>query len=443
MNQDSISFLSQEALPTNGIPLFYDIFNVSSHLSQIEVVAPANIVNKIFDLTVELCKSEVQVSGFNSVPGVYLKEHYKNEIEAAVKSFLLHYFILDFVIEKIIETKVHMASYPRLIKMNQDERGNILFLFDISLANKIEIKEWKYFPFKPPRRKNYKDLDKQVDIFLRKELECTKKSSTDTVEPGDWICFEALLVDRDKNVVFDSFKQDLWIRVDFQSFADIANKYFIGKKEGDSFIIDYLPISKGFEDNLFEKHSFLIKIKEVVKGNVFLLSDFKINFKLKNKVEMHEKLVEVFSFRNDISQRRAIIEEMFHIFFSKHRFEVPKHLVIRKQEDLLAVLKNKPDYSVYKQNKDFEDQVERLAERILKEEILIDQIASSENMEVDSKDIKCYLNLLCNSRLKEFIYFKPGNDLFEEGSIPVKDVSLKQICRREKTLNFILYTLTK
>jgi len=154
-------------------------------------------------------------------------------------------------------------------------------------------------------------------------------------------------------------------------------------------------------------------------------------------------LIEVFSYRNDISQRKAIIEEMFNLLFSKHRFEVPKHLIIRKQEEILSSLKKRPDYQVYKLNKNFTDQVALLGEKQLKEEIIIDQIASHDNVKVDTRDIQNYLNLFANHRLKEFVYFKPHQESFEDSTSPIHNSLLKQFCRREKTLNYVLYHLTR
>jgi len=441
---------SDFSVPFQGINLdipldlvSFNFHHVSSHLGKINVLAPDDIVKKVFDLTVNLYKKEIQVLGFSVAPDSYVKEHYRDEIDSAVKNFLLHYFVLDFIIERVIELKIPVASYPRLIAVEDIFQVGVNFTFDISLADNLEIKEWKYFPFKSPRRKNYKDLDKQVDIFLKKSIEGIKKIKYDVVEDGDWVYFEVILTDNDNKIILPFYKRCFWLKINPQSFTVIVSKYFSNKKNGDSFCIDLLPLSKDFEDNIFERHNFFVTIKDIVKGNVFLVNDFRSVFKLKNKVELHEKLIEVFSFRNDVSQRRSIIEEMFHLFFSKHRFEVPKHLVIRKKEDLLLFIKKRPDYLVYKQNLDFEDQVERLSERILKEEILMDQIAGNEDIIVDSKDIKCYLNLLCNSRLKEFVYFRPLNEAFDESIVPIHDTLLQQTCRREKTLNHILYTLTK
>jgi FKBP-type peptidyl-prolyl cis-trans isomerase (trigger factor) len=216
------------------------------------------------------------------------------------------------------------------------------------------------------------------------------------------------------------------------------------KKIGDTLITEHLPLQNEFSSiNNCHQYKFLITIKKITKGKNLCLESFKHNFKLKSKLEVHKKLIEVFSYRNDVSQRKAIIEELFHLLLSKHRFEVPKHFIMRRQEDILHALKQHPDYQVYKIQPDFSRQIELLAEKQLQEEILIDQISYKENIKIDEKDTHHYLHLFNNNRLKEFIYFKPVLEKIEDSQQPLQIGILKQSVLREKTLNHIIHVLTK
>ncbi len=153
--------------------------------------------------------------------------------------------------------------------------------------------------------------------------------------------------------------------------------------------------------------------------------------------------MEVFSYRNDISQRKNIIEEIFNLLLSKHRFEIPKHLVLRKQEEILFNLTSQPDYHVYKSQKDFLKCIELLAEKNLKEESLIDQIAYHENIKIDTSDIQNYLNLLNQKRMCEFVYFKPPIEKIEDLHTPFSHSIIYHTVLREKTMNYVIYNLTK
>jgi len=159
--------------------------------------------------------------------------------------------------------------------------------------------------------------------------------------------------------------------------------------------------------------------------------------------DIHNKLMEVFSYRNDISQRKTIIEEIFHLLLSKHRFEIPKHLILRRVEDILLALMKQPDYQVYRSQKDFLFQVEQLAEKQLKEEIIIDQITFSENLKIDLRDMQQYLHLFNNKRLREFVYFKAFIEKPDDLDTPINAHLLGQTVLREKALNHIIHTLTR
>ena len=50
---------------------------------------------------------------------------------------------------------------------------------------------------------------------------------------------------------------------------------------------------------------------------------------------MNRKLIEVFSYRNDISQRHAMVEEALKVLLSKHKFTIPNYIILRYQEILL------------------------------------------------------------------------------------------------------------
>ena len=152
--------------------------------------------------------------------------------------------------------------------------------------------------------------------------------------------------------------------------------------------------------------------------------------------------MEVFSFRNDESQRRSTIEEVFHLLLSKHRFEVPKHLVLRRQEDLLLSIMKQPDFHVYKAQPDFEHHLELLAEKQLKEEILVDQISHQENIRDEIADAQHYFHLFGNRKLYEFLYFKPVVARLDQFNVPFNVALLQQTFTREKTLHYIIHAMT-
>ncbi len=416
---------------------------ISSHLMKIRVEINDEITKHVYAETVRFFKQK-QFDGFdfNKVPNEYLEEAFNTEIIKKLKAYLFRHHVIDALIAELTAQKIPYANYPRLADIEFSPNTPAIFHFNVSLADQIELKEWKHFAFKIPRRKRYKDLDKQVLLFIEQEVAAYKKHNLEMIEESDWVCIEIKLLDQNDVPHPAPLASLFWIKIKKTEFPDQFKTILLGKKTGESFITNHMDFDEDSNNIDSPYYNFLVSIVTVIKGSCLSLETFKQTFKLKNKIEIHNKLMEVFSFRNDLSQRKTIIEEMFNLFLAKNRFEVPKHLVLRRQEDILLVIMKQPDYHVYKSQKDFVDQIESLAEKQLKEEILVDQIAYQENIKIDMRDMQSYLNLFNNRRLKEFIYFKPTFEKIEEIDAPLNASVLAQAVIREKTLNYILHTLT-
>lgn len=417
---------------------------ISSHVIKIRVEIDPKIVETVYTETIHFFKQK-NYEGFdyNKIPLDYIEDNFIGEINTKLKSYLFRHLVTEYIMTEIMKQKIAFANYPRLINIEIAENRQITFFFDLSIADSIELKEWKHFAFKSPRRKRYKDLDKQVHQFIEQESDPKITIKNDTIEESDWVLFETTLLDQNFNPTPYNITSGFWIKIKKSEIPDNFKTLFIGKKLNESFITNKFDLDDFSNDFDNKYYNFLITINNIIKGSSTSLELFKQTFKLKNKTELHNKLMEVFSYRNDLSQRKTIIEEVFTLLLAKHRFEVPKHLVLRRQEDILSTIIRQPDYQVYKAQQDFIKQTESLAEKQLKEEIIIDQISYQENIKVEPKDILQYLHLLNNKRLKEFIYFKPSFEKIDDVEIPINNCLLAQSVMREKTLNFIIYALTR
>ncbi len=376
------------------------------------------------------------------VPQDFIQSRYESSITQSAERFGLRYLALDFLMQELWKHKLLVVHTPRLSSITHSDDA-ISYDFRISAIESPKLENWQHFPFKSPRRKLYKDLDKQVEVFIDREGELFKKKQLEVVGEGDWLELEIKLVNNDKVPLFDGLTNRYWFKFSTQYVSDPFRQAFAGKKIGDSFTIKSLQLNDGLDEFLSDRSTHLVTIISKSKGENFSVELFKSMFNLKNKVDVHKKLIEVFSFRNDISQRRSIIEEIFNLLLSRQRFEIPHHLTLRKQEDLLASVRRLPDYRVYKAHKKFEKQLETLAEKQLREEALIDSIAQQENLKITNSDLKGYLHLFNHDRLREFVYFRPAIENFDELNYPIPERILNMAVLREKTLNFIITTLSR
>jgi len=433
------------AIISNNNILDFKVVNKSLHLSNAIITVPANIVDTLYQEAVINQQNHVQTDGFQrgNIPLSYIQQNFKTNLINHLKEFILKYYVINFLYLKIHSQKIMTPGEPRLVSITLEPNQDAQFNFEWTQANPIIIHEWKYFPFKAPKRKNYKDLDRQVETFIKKERNNLKNWHNEGLVIGDWVNFTIALAKQDNTIFFPQLTQNFWFKLDNEELESPLRKLFLGKKKGDLFYTTDNGLHEYFSDQLSISYNFCIKIIDIVPYHYFCFEKFKYHFRIKTNKDMHKKLIEVCSYRNDISQRLAMIEEALKLLLYKHPIITPKQLILRQQNILLRSIRENPDYNVYRKQKDFQKQVQRLAEKQIKETILLDQLAYHENIAINNEDIKGYLNLTNRPRMKEFIYLNLPNFKREESAVPIPTEELKHTCLRDKAINYVIYHLTK
>lgn len=408
------------------------------------IVVPASLVDALYKQAV-ISQKGTPAFGFHKreTPYAYIEQNYQSNLFEHIQEFLLKYLVIGFLEQEIYKKKILMAGRPRLISIDSQPGKDAVFNFELSLFPSLAFHEWKYLPFKAPKRKNYKDLDRQVETFLHEELTAKENYVDSSIKIGDWVNYSVSLLNNDSNPVFNGHAANLWVKIGDEEPDKPIQEVFINKKNGQQFVSSNRVLQDYFTESLNTNYSFGITINDVVPYAYFCLDQFKHYFRIKSNKEMYQKLIEVFSYRNDLSQRRTTVEESLKLLFSKHRFEVPNHLILRQQKTVLDAIQFNPDYHVYRVQKDFKDAVRDLAEKQMREEIFLDQMAYEEDIALSPMDVKCYLNLTKRPRTKEFLHRDPPMTKIRGQEVPILAEELNRVCLREKTINHIIYHLTK
>ena len=92
--------------------------------------------------------------------------------------FFFKFGIGNFLFQEIRGQKLLVAGDPRLVDISLEYDHDARFVFELSVFPAIPLNEWKYLPFKAPNRKNYKDLDRQVEAFVQDEQKSLEKTSS-------------------------------------------------------------------------------------------------------------------------------------------------------------------------------------------------------------------------------------------------------------------------
>lgn len=426
--------------------LSFSLQQSNAHFGHITVTIPQNYVEKLYLQASEEQKNDSHVYGFSrgEVPLAYIEKNFQPHILEHIKEFFFKYFVINWLYNELYLHKVFFAGEPRLTTISIMQSKDALFGFSISLIPALPLQGWKRLVFKAPKRKNYKDLDRQVENFLKEEEEASVKAlNPNIIDIGDWIHFSVTLLNKNKEPMFEELQELLWLKIGYEEADAPFQTLFVGKKIGDSFITNHYSLQEYFSSHLDTHYFFSIIILDHLSSKFFCIEHFKRHFRIKTSKDLHLKFIEVFSYRNDISQRRAISQDALKLLLTKHNFSIPAHLVLRQEKTILEVVSNKPDYHVYKIQPDFKEKIKLLAEKQLKEHVLMRQLAIIEGIQVSTNDIKGYLNLMNRSRTSDFIYFEPPTTKFLGKEMPLSAALLIECCLKEKTLNHAIYHLSK
>lgn len=424
-------------------PFSFKLLPAQPPLYNAIITLHSSIVTHCYTRAAEDQRKIIAVIGFEKghVPVEYIKQHYQETLVSHLQEMLLKLYIINFFYQQIHEQQLIIAGDPRLIEASIVPGSDASFTFEINLITEYHIQEWRHFPFRPPKRKRYKDLDKQVIHFIESENHASL-SIMHTIEHDDWVLFSLCFVD-ECSPEPSSEKQFFWLHIGKEETEGELRSLFIGKKVGDSYNTDNKALQEYFSSHLETSYSFQITIENKIAAQAVDFELLKKHFKIKTNKALHQKLIEVFSYRNDISLHRSMAQEALKALLNRYHIVPPTAMILRAQEELLESVKHNPDYNVYRTEKEFDIYLTQLAEKQCQEEILVDLIAAQEEITVTNDDVSYYLNIFKRQRTRELLYFRIPSFAVQNQFIPAPAHEMMHYCLREKTLNHIIYHLTK
>lgn len=430
--------INREANPS------YALSPQTPHTSLLEIFLSASQINSLYRYMLQQHQKSISTYGFEkgSTPLSYIETTFKTPVVEYLKEFFFNHYVFSELIKCLIKERPILSGEPQLCDIWLDPYQGGKYIFQLHHAVPEVKQDWKKVSFKAPPRKNYKDLDRQVEFFLKDE---THKSTTagDEIMIGDWVCFDLAVTDAEGTNLIPEYAHRLWLKMSDEETDQESFELFKGKKLGESF----LSQNRFFQHYVSPQHDcfhyFLITIVDINRSSFFSFDYFKRHFKLKGTKDLHHKLIEVFSYRNDISQRRETAESALKLLRDIHYFMLAPDLISRQQALVLEKVQENPDYHVYKSQPEFKKFIQMLAEKQLKEAVIIDHICKSEQVCADHEDIMGYFNLIKRPRMKEFIYFDVPMKKIGGQEQPLSYEMVRLHALREKTLNHIIHTLMK
>jgi len=272
-------------------PLYLTNKNLNSNIYTATVVVPADFVDIIYHQASVAQQENVEAQGFKkgTVPLEYIQKNYRATLLEHVKEFLFNYFVVSFLHKELRENKVLMAGEPRLTAIHAEPHEDASFTFEVDTFVSIDVQEWRYLPFKPSKRKRYKDLDRQVDMFVDEEKTKLKKHNSSCIEVGDWVNFEITLLDKNECSLLGPHKENLWLKMGDEEIDKPLRELFLGKNSNETFCTASNELQTFFSDHISIQYTFCITVLDIVRNAYFCPELFKRCFRIKTNKDMYKK----------------------------------------------------------------------------------------------------------------------------------------------------------
>ncbi len=362
-------------------------------LLKIEVPSE-EVKNVVEEITLQVQK-KAKLKGFREgkVPLYLVKKFFREEIEQ--KS-------IETLIEKTLPKALEEKNLQPLLRPKVEsietfsEDGFFKYNVLVEIRPEIELKREDYIDLEIERNKDEVSEEEVERVLEELRFSFSElKEAEDPIEERFAVVIAFSAFDEEK-LIPGHFAENLFIDVGTGEFNSIIEKELIGKKKGDKLTVEVSYPEEALNPLLAgKKVRYEIEIKEVYKRELKELNeDFIKNLNLgvdnleKLKDSIRKRLLEEKKRRNENSYRERLLEKIL----QRVDFAVPKRYREIKFYQLVDQLKDsleKEGLSLEKMNISLDslrNRLYHLAEKMAKEELLLEKIAELENIAISEEE---------------------------------------------------------
>jgi hypothetical protein len=407
-------------------------------MNTIVINVPESLLEKVMLFVIKKKKRDLVMRGFEpgSIPFEYIKIHYHNSLQNHLEHIFYNFYAYDRFVKKLRS----QGSYiPKLFEIDcQCDLKNDKIVFTYNHIDKLlqysVLPDFKKLKF--PERKKYRDLDRQVKSIITLEKENEESYTSYCIEEGDWVGIRIYLSD-EETIVDKELSLKMWLNITNESIDKEIRDVFLAKKLNDRFFSNASFLNELLSTN-FIVHTFCIEIEDHVSKSYFSVDKFKDAFNYDEK-EIFEKIIDIFSLRNDVSLKKEKAQLSLRYFLEKIKIYIEPQIVQEHEVIIKSKIIKNPDYLLYQADSNFALNIKRLACRQAMEKILVDHFIHVYNILSNKNLLYWYLNILQRNRLKDFLYFDISHVYDNSNkSIPINNSIIEQMALREKVIELLI-----
>jgi len=399
----------------------------------IDVYLSKEIVSNELDRIYKEISKTASLPGFRigKAPTELVKKQYKKEAtDEVVRS------LLAGSLKKVItETDIDILGLPEISDIQLDEGKGMSYKATVSIRPQLKLKGYKGLNLKKAvKAVQESDIDSQINTIREMTAKFVTKESD--AASGDYIICDVECTVEGSPV---EKKKNVWLHVGDDAF--IPGKLLEGLKANDKKDAEkVLPMDYSKKALAGKKAQFHIIVKEIKEkilpepNDAFAATAG--NFR--NMAELREAIRETLKKRNELEERRELENQALKILDKMASFDAPQFMVDRHLEVLVNEAKERlkreqlSESEIKLMETDFKERLREEAIRQVRAYFILDEIAKSENIKIDDKEIENTFDIMASSSGRpagEIRKYYEENNLLED---------LRAELKQRKILDFII-----
>lgn len=411
-------------------------------LDSLTIKVPELLVDKLIHFFISKKKKDLLMNGFEkgTVPEYYIKQHFAASLSHHLEHILYYFYAQDIFVSQLRALGMYIPKEFIIEKELDIASAKVIFKYEYfqKLLNCSLLPELKKMKF--PERKKYKDLDRQAYLMIEAEQKNEILLERRIIQENDWIGIVVFLADNNNKIFDEQLRVKLWIQITSEGIDREIRKIFLHKTIGDQIICEAFFLHEMLSTD-FLTHSYVIIIEDHISHLFFSFQEFEKTFSYENK-SIAEKIIDVFSLRNDISLKKEKSQLSLKHFLEKIKISIAPYIIEEHEEIIKHKIIKNSDYLLYQSDVNFLSNIKKLACRQAMEKVLVDYLIHFYDISLDEGNVHCYLNILQRHRLRDFLYFDIAH-VYDNTvkSMPIFNITMEQMVLREKTIEFLISKL--
>jgi len=399
----------------------------------IEVHLSGEVVSKELEKIYREIAKSATLTGFRKgkAPLELIKKHYKKEAtDEAVRNL-----VLDSFRKAAAESDIKILGLPEISDLEFAEEKGMSYKATVNMRPQVKLKAYKGLSLKKAK-KEIKESDVDAAINSLREMSAKFSTKEGVAKTGDYVICNVDCTVEGHPV---EKKENAWLYVSEDAF--IPGKELEGLKVNDERDVEkVLPKDYSKKEVAGKNAKFHITVKEIKEKALSELNDEFASAagNFKSMAELREAVRGNLNRQNEIEEKRELESQALRLLDKNAAFDAPQSMVDRHLKTLVQRTRDKlkkdglSEDKIKSMEKDFTERLRGEATREVRAFFILDEIAKSEKITVDDKEIEAAFAEIAASSghpADEVKKYYKEKDLME---------NLREDIRQRKVLDFVI-----